>query len=235
MTSIFTVAIREEHYRAELQRLSEGWAGCGCSFCQELYKSIDLSKYGNRVKQHGDAVFILETPWLQPQKDRWTGDIRTIGGLRFIVSRSGKTVCKGNTDPVTMADVGELKLIRVIPNPAEECPSYEGCGASLCPMDDRTLKNCQWYPDDPVCTRRGSAVPSWVKTQRKVAKKAKSPDLYFTVNDLVAMKRVIRPTGHDPDVLLGKSVNKTANSVPTRKNERSTTIDDRGKQGRLSL
>jgi hypothetical protein len=235
MTSIFTAEIRKEHYRAEVQRLNEGWPGCCCSLCQELYKSIDLSKYGNRVKHHGDAVFILEAPWLQSQKDKWTGDIRVVGGLRFIVSRSGKTVCKGNTGPVTMSDIGELKLFKAIPNPAEECPSYEGCGASLCPMDDRTLKNCQWYPDEPICTRRGTAVPGWVKTQRKVAKKAKSSDLYFTVSDLVAMKRVIRPTGHDPDVLLGKPANRTANTVPARKNEGSTTVEDKGKQGRLSL
>lgn len=50
--------IRKEHYRAELQRLNKGMEGCGCSFCQELYKTLDLSKYGSRVKHFGDFVIV---------------------------------------------------------------------------------------------------------------------------------------------------------------------------------
>ena len=41
--------IEKEHQRAELQRLDEGWPGCGCSLCQKLYKEINLEKYGSRV------------------------------------------------------------------------------------------------------------------------------------------------------------------------------------------
>lgn len=52
--------IRQEHKRAELQRLDEGMDGCGCSDCQELYKTLDLSKYGNRVTNFGDTVLIGE-------------------------------------------------------------------------------------------------------------------------------------------------------------------------------
>lgn len=50
--------IRKEHYRAELQRLNKGMEGCGCSLCQELYKTMDLSKYGTRVKHYGDFVMV---------------------------------------------------------------------------------------------------------------------------------------------------------------------------------
>jgi len=41
--------IRHEHRQAELERLRAGYDGCGCSECQEIYKTIDPEKYGKRV------------------------------------------------------------------------------------------------------------------------------------------------------------------------------------------
>ncbi len=41
--------ILKEHHRAELQRLEQGQAGCGCPDRQKLYESLDLSQYGDRV------------------------------------------------------------------------------------------------------------------------------------------------------------------------------------------
>jgi hypothetical protein len=116
---------------------------------------------------------------------------------------------------------------------AKNCSSYEGCGAPLCPMDERTLKNCQWFPDEPVCTRRGSMVPDWVKTQRKVAKRAKHPEFYFTVNDFLVMKRVIRPTGHDPNVYDSISSKNKANNKANEKNKEPGIINPSTQQGRL--
>ena len=52
--------ILAEHRRAELQRLEEGQAGCGCSDCQLFYQTIDLSKYGRRVKTLDGYVLIVE-------------------------------------------------------------------------------------------------------------------------------------------------------------------------------
>lgn len=59
-TDLFAPAIRKEHFRAELQRLNEGWPGCGCADCQELYKTLDHSKYGTRVVYMDDIVIITE-------------------------------------------------------------------------------------------------------------------------------------------------------------------------------
>ncbi len=52
--------IKAEHNRAELQRLDAGMAGCGCSDCQALYKTLDLNKYANRVSDSGDTILIAE-------------------------------------------------------------------------------------------------------------------------------------------------------------------------------
>jgi len=46
------------HNQAELLRLYMGMDGCGCAECQEYYKTLDLSKYGSRVKRFGDFVII---------------------------------------------------------------------------------------------------------------------------------------------------------------------------------
>ena len=47
----------------------------------------------------------------------------------------------------------------------ESCPSFEGCKAPLCPLDDN-LKYCIWLPGEDICVKRGS--PDWVKKQRKI-------------------------------------------------------------------
>jgi hypothetical protein len=50
--------IKLTHQQAELQRLDDGMDGCGCPECQELYKTIDLEKYGARVHRFHDVVLI---------------------------------------------------------------------------------------------------------------------------------------------------------------------------------
>jgi len=59
-----------------------------------------------------------------------------------------------------------------------DCYNWENCSAQLCPMDESSLANGIWYPDEEVCKK--TPAPDWVKRQKKIAKKAKSNDLYFT-------------------------------------------------------
>jgi hypothetical protein len=82
----------------------------------------------------------------------------------------------------------------------ETCRHYEGCGAPLCPLDTKWLKTAIWYPDEPICKRRGLPDADWLKTQRRVAKRANGRDLFFTYYDLAKIKRV-HPSirGHNPD------------------------------------
>lgn len=46
------------HTDTEKLRLDAGLENCGCPECQAFYKTIDLSKYGGRVKTFGDVVII---------------------------------------------------------------------------------------------------------------------------------------------------------------------------------
>jgi len=74
---------------------------------------------------------------------------------------------------------------------------WEKCSAPICPEDEQSLKKSIWYPDEKICTQRDA--PDWVRTQRKVAKRAKYQDRYFTYADFKRMERVVRPRGHNPD------------------------------------
>ena len=59
--------IKEEHQHAELARLNAGMEGCGCADCREFYKTIDLTRYGSRVKTFGDYITISG---VKAQKER---------------------------------------------------------------------------------------------------------------------------------------------------------------------
>lgn len=58
-----------EHRRAELQRLDLGMDGCGCSDCQELYKTLDLTRYGSRVIRIDGIVTIKEKSRKKPDSE----------------------------------------------------------------------------------------------------------------------------------------------------------------------
>jgi hypothetical protein len=238
-TTVIQGYIESEHRRAELQRLEQGWAGCGCGLCQDFYRTLDLSKFGARVKVNAGQVTISESPWLLRGKgDGWKGDVRVVDGLRFIVGKDGSTICQGENGPTTIADLQNLALIRTVPNPAESCSAWDRCKAPLCPLDESTVKHGVWYPDEEVCSRRGARSVKWVRTQYRVAKRAKRPDFYFQVSDLSAMKAVRSPTGHDPDLPDTHSCATTKRRVPL--NERgekngkpSSTTDTTQQQGAL--
>ncbi|MBD3328466.1 helix-turn-helix domain-containing protein [Candidatus Peregrinibacteria bacterium] len=48
------------------------------------------------------------------------------------------------------------------------CAFFNECSAPLCPLDNRYLNNCYWFPDEEICRKKPA--PQWVKRQRKIAK-----------------------------------------------------------------
>lgn len=57
---IFDEMMQKAHRQAELERLRAGFEGCGCSDCQEYYRELDLTVYGERVKRVADIITIIE-------------------------------------------------------------------------------------------------------------------------------------------------------------------------------
>ena len=81
----------------------------------------------------------------------------------------------------------------------DRCPSFEGCSASLCPLDKGVGTYC-WYPDEPICSFRQFQRLDWVRKQRLIAKRHGSIDRYFTVKMLQEIQRVRKGIkGADPD------------------------------------
>lgn len=80
----------------------------------------------------------------------------------------------------------------------KQCPRYEKCGASMCPLETERLNVLVWYPDDAVCKR----IPAldWVLMQRKVARKTRDLDRYFTYGMLKRNCKVAKGIlGLNPD------------------------------------
>lgn len=71
----------------------------------------------------------------------------------------------------------------------ENCNSYRGCVAPMCPLDER-LENLIWYPSEPVCNARGLEDANWRRIQRRINRVADMTDGYFTVADLRKIKAV---------------------------------------------
>lgn len=99
----------------------------------------------------------------------------------------------------------------------EDCPSSQGCSAPLCPLDENYAI---WYPDEPVCRRRGFK-EHWLKIQKRIAKRVHNANAgYFTVAMLKTMTAVspktkgIGPDSHQSeDIWVGKRTKKTMAAV----------------------
>lgn len=65
-----------------------------------------------------------------------------------------------------------------------KCPYYKNCSCPLCPEDEDSLVNGIWYPDEETCKRREYAQKTWIKNQRKIKRRAKDTDKYFTLEIL---------------------------------------------------
>ena len=88
------------------------------------------------------------------------------------------------------------------PTKMETCPSYGKCSAPLCPLDDKTLQTCIWYPDEPICVRHNLPDTKWLKVQRRIAKRTKNRDTFYRLSDLRRIRRVSPSIkGHNPNIM----------------------------------
>lgn len=98
--------------------------------------------------------------------------------------------------------MGHKKLF--LSNPLPECRLFDDCEASLCPLYEGSIEYEVWYPDEPVCRKRGA--PQWVKMQKAIVKFKTPSDKYFTVAMLEAIKRLHKSIeGINPDQSLAQA------------------------------
>lgn len=58
-----------------------------------------------------------------------------------------------------------------------QCPSYSNCSAPVCPLDPRK-EGQVWFPEEEICVK--NLPPGWVKTQKKIQKRTKNFEAYYT-------------------------------------------------------
>lgn len=78
--------------------------------------------------------------------------------------------------------------------------TYDECSAPICPLDEGSMKNCIWYPDEEICKKQPA--PLWVKNQKKIAKRIdKNFDAGYFAHAMLDQKFKITSAikGLDPD------------------------------------
>jgi hypothetical protein len=81
---------------------------------------------------------------------------------------------------------------------AKDCPRWDSCSANICPLD--LIDNAAWFPDEEICAVRNFSTLPWVKRQRKIARKVRNKDYFFTM-DMLNQDCIITAAteGLDPD------------------------------------
>lgn len=81
---------------------------------------------------------------------------------------------------------------------SDQCRHFDYCSAVLCPLYPEHLKIGIWYPDEEIC--RLKTVPNWIKIQKKIVKKTKDKNTYYTYEMLNRNCKVgTGMTGLNPD------------------------------------
>ncbi|MBN1855607.1 MAG: hypothetical protein JW846_01480 [Dehalococcoidia bacterium] len=72
-----------------------------------------------------------------------------------------------------------------------QCPMFEKCCAPICPAEDISTENPNWFPDEPICRLRKYATHPIVAKQKRIKAAGLGPeDGYFTRRMLQAVERV---------------------------------------------
>lgn len=98
---------------------------------------------------------------------------------------------------------------------SQDCTKWESCSAALCPLDKKHLESEIWYPDDGICSKHCSG---WIQNQKKIAKKTKDVDKYFTY-EMLKVNCVLGKgiTGLDPDKPEAPQLKKWLDNHPPKK------------------
>jgi len=83
---------------------------------------------------------------------------------------------------------------------AHKCKYFNRCSAPLCPLDENSLQNGVWYPDEEICRLREFQGLRWVQNQRELKKRGVPVDGYFTAA-MLDNEIIFHPDirGIDPD------------------------------------
>lgn len=85
----------------------------------------------------------------------------------------------------------------------QDCPSFEGCDAPLCPLDS-SLTSRVWYVDEPICNANAQGGKRrWIRKQRLIARRKykKYLDRPVTYQELFAASRPMQLSDEQREAL----------------------------------
>ena len=91
-----------------------------------------------------------------------------------------------------------IKINKINKLKLNQCRHFVCCSAPLCPLDEKHLETDIWYPNEEICSLK--TVPTWIKNQKKITKKTKDKNTYYTYEMLNRNCKVGKGmTGLNPD------------------------------------
>ena len=78
-----------------------------------------------------------------------------------------------------------------------DCTLAGKCSSPLCPLDEESLLEGVWYPDEEICRKYNC---QFIKTQKKIAKRTRDNSTYYT-HEMLNRNFVVTKAiaGLDPD------------------------------------
>ena len=101
-----------------------------------------------------------------------------------------------NSSNATSKVLPKNAMLLEVMNPTD-CHRFDSCSAPICP-----LLGCSgiWYPDEEICQAREYNHEPWIRNQKKIARKVRNKDFYFTKEMLERNCIITTATeGLDPD------------------------------------
>lgn len=79
------------------------------------------------------------------------------------------------------------------------CPRKDKCSAPLCPLDPASMRQV-WYPGEEICKHRDHLKTTLIRQQKKIQKKTRDKDSYYTYA-MLSVECIVKNgiTGIDPD------------------------------------
>ena len=86
------------------------------------------------------------------------------------------------------------------------CRMKDKCSAPLCPLDPASMRQV-WYPDEEICKHRDHLKTTLIRQQKKIQKKTRDKDSYYTYA-MLSVECIVKNgiTGIDPDLAYNPQV-----------------------------
>ena len=109
----------------------------------------------------------------------------------------------------------------------KNCRYFNRCEAPICPLN-KNVKSAVWYPDEGICKLYRNR--QYIKTQKKIAKKTRNRDTFYTFDMLNKNIRVTSAIdGLNPDKDIEEQVERWNKAHPEITEEELKALSERAK------